>query len=77
MSRKLDAEGLVGAAEIADRLGIAQPQTVRWWKTSLCRLPSTSNRAAPSDDQVLAGHRRLGTEKRQGRLVLICFTHWG
>jgi transposase-like protein len=30
--RKVDVGDLVGAAEIADRLGIAQPQTVHSWR---------------------------------------------
>ncbi len=32
MGRKLDADDLVGAAEIAERLGIAQVQTVHTWR---------------------------------------------
>lgn len=32
MGRKIDADDLVGAAEIAERLGLAQPQTVHLWR---------------------------------------------
>lgn len=32
MGRELDAEDLVGAAEIAERLGLAQVQTVHTWR---------------------------------------------
>ena len=32
MGRKLDADDLVGAAEIAERLGLAQVQTVHTWR---------------------------------------------
>ena len=32
MGRKLDADDLVGAAEIAERLGVAQVQTVHTWR---------------------------------------------
>ena len=32
MGRKLDADDLVGAAEIAERLGLAQIQTVHTWR---------------------------------------------
>lgn len=31
-SRKVRVDDLVGAAEIADRLGLAQPQTVHSWR---------------------------------------------
>ena len=31
-SRKVSVDDLVGAAEIADRLGLAQPQTVHSWR---------------------------------------------
>ncbi len=31
-SRKVSIEDIVGAAEIADRLGLAQPQTVHSWR---------------------------------------------
>lgn len=32
MSRKVDVDDLVGAAEIAERLGLAQAQTVHLWR---------------------------------------------
>ena len=32
MGRKLDVDDLVGAAEIAERLGLAQVQTVHTWR---------------------------------------------
>lgn len=32
MGRKLDADDLVGAAEIAERLALAQVQTVHTWR---------------------------------------------
>ena len=32
MGRTLDADDLVGAAEIAERLGLAQVQTVHTWR---------------------------------------------
>ena len=32
MGRMLDADDLVGAAEIAERLGLAQVQTVHTWR---------------------------------------------
>lgn len=31
-SRKVSVDDLVGAAEIAERLGLAQPQTVHSWR---------------------------------------------
>jgi predicted DNA-binding transcriptional regulator AlpA len=34
--RQVDVEDLVGAPEIADRLGIAQPETIHAWR---CRYP--------------------------------------
>lgn len=32
MARKIDPDLLVGAAEIAERLDIAQPQTIHLWR---------------------------------------------
>lgn len=32
MGRKIDVDDLVGAAEIAERLGLAQVQTVHTWR---------------------------------------------
>ena len=32
MGRKVDVDDLVGATEIAERLGLAQPQTVHLWR---------------------------------------------
>lgn len=32
MGRKVDADQLVGASEIAERLGLAQPQSVHLWR---------------------------------------------
>jgi hypothetical protein len=32
VGRKVDVDDLVGATEIADRLGLAQPQTVHLWR---------------------------------------------
>jgi hypothetical protein len=32
MGRRLDVDKLVGAAEIADRLGITHPETVHAWR---------------------------------------------
>jgi len=32
VGRKIDTDDLVGAAEIADRLGVAQVQTVHTWR---------------------------------------------
>lgn len=32
MGRKVDVDDLVGAAEIADRLEVAHPQTVHTWR---------------------------------------------
>lgn len=39
MRRKLDAEDLVGAAEIAERLGLAVPQTVHDWRRRYDSFP--------------------------------------
>ena len=32
MGRKIDVSDLVGAQEIADRLGLARPQTIHVWR---------------------------------------------
>lgn len=39
MGRKLDAGDLVGAAEIAERLGLAQVQTVHTWRRRYADFP--------------------------------------
>jgi hypothetical protein len=39
MGRKLDADDLVGAAEIAERLGLAQVQTVHTWRRRYADFP--------------------------------------
>jgi len=38
-SRKVNVDDLVGAAEIADRLGLAQPQTVHAWRRRYADFP--------------------------------------
>jgi len=40
MARKVDSGQLVGAAEIAARLGLAQPQTVHDWRRRHADFPS-------------------------------------
>jgi hypothetical protein len=39
MTRKVDPAELVGASEIADRLGIAQPQTIHAWRRRYVDFP--------------------------------------
>jgi hypothetical protein len=39
VGRKVDADQLVGAAEIADRLGVARPQVVHLWRTRYPDFP--------------------------------------
>ena len=39
MGRKLDVEMLVGAAEIAQRLGVARPQVVHDWRRRHADFP--------------------------------------
>lgn len=39
-SRKVSVDDLVGAAEIADRLGLAQPQTVHSWRRRYADFPA-------------------------------------
>ena len=38
-TRKVRVDDLVGAAEIADRLGLAQPQTVHSWRRRYADFP--------------------------------------
>ena len=38
-SRKVSVDDLVGAAEIAERLGLAQPQTVHSWRRRYADFP--------------------------------------
>lgn len=40
MTRKVDPAELVGASEIADRLGLAQPQTVHAWRRRHADFPA-------------------------------------
>lgn len=40
MGRKVDAGDLVGAAEIAERLGLAQVQTVHTWRRRYPDFPT-------------------------------------
>jgi hypothetical protein len=40
MGRRLDVDELVGATEIAERLGLAQPQTVHSWRQRYPDFPS-------------------------------------
>ncbi len=39
MGRTIDADDLVGAAEIAERLGVAQVQTVHTWRRRYPEFP--------------------------------------
>ena len=40
MPKRVNVEDLVGAAEIADRLGLAQPQTVHSWRRRYPDFPA-------------------------------------
>jgi predicted DNA-binding transcriptional regulator AlpA len=40
MGRKIDVTDLVGAAEIAERLGLAHPQTVHTWRRRHADFPA-------------------------------------
>lgn len=39
MGRRVDVDDLVGAAEIAERLGLAQVQTVHSWRRRYAEFP--------------------------------------
>lgn len=39
MARRVDVEELVGAAEIAERLGVARPQVVHEWRRRHADFP--------------------------------------
>ena len=39
MGRKVDADGLAGAAELADRLGVARPQVIHEWRRRHADFP--------------------------------------
>jgi len=40
MSPSVDSEGLVGAAEIAERLGISHPTTIHMWRKRYPDFPA-------------------------------------
>lgn len=39
MGRQIDADQLVGAAEIAERLGVSRPQAVHTWRVRHDKFP--------------------------------------